>query len=155
MQLDKFTIKSQEAVQRAHQMAVEREHQAIECGHLLKALWEVDEYVLPFIFKKLAINVQQLDDGLDKTMNKYPKVSGGQVYLSNSANKALIKAEQSIKEFGDEYVSLEHILLGLMQVSTYRDSLAALLQSVGHLSHLLSAGSQNRMGYCVWLPLFL
>ncbi|MBN2482224.1 MAG: AAA family ATPase [Bacteroidales bacterium] len=117
MQFDKFTIKSQEAVQRAHQMAVEREHQAIECGHLLKAMWEIDEYVLPFIFKKLGVNEQKLENDLINILNTYPRVSGGQVYLSDQANKALLKAEQSLKDFNDEYVSLEHMLLGMIQVS--------------------------------------
>lgn len=128
MQFDKFTIKSQEAVQRAHQLAVEGENQVIECGHLLKAIWEVDEHVLPFIFKKLAINMQYLENDLDNVLNKYTKVSGGQVYLSDHANKALMKAEQSIKELNDEYVSLEHILLGLMQVS---DEVSDILKKYG------------------------
>lgn len=128
MQFDKFTIKSQEAIQRAHQLAVEGENQSIECGHLLKAIGEVDEYVLPFIFKKLAVNIQYLENDLDNLLSKYPKVNDGQVYLSDHANKALVKAEQSIKEHNDEYVSLEHMLLGLMQVS---DDVADLLKKHG------------------------
>ena len=82
MQFDKYTIKSQEVIQRAQQIAVERENQAIECGHIMKALIEVDEHVMPFIFRKLSVNVMHLEDGLDRILNGYPKVSGGEVYLS-------------------------------------------------------------------------
>jgi len=128
MQLDKFTIKSQEAIQRAQQLAMEAENQAIECGHLLKGIIEVDENVLPFLFKKLAINAQNLTLSLNQILKSYPKVSGGQLYLSNTANQALVKAQQQIKEFGDEYVSLEHLLLGLMNV---KDNVSGLLKDNG------------------------
>lgn len=128
MQLDKFTIKSQEAIQKAQQLAMEAENQAIECGHLLKGILEVDENVLPFLFKKLAINAQNLTLALNQILKSYPKVSGGQVYLSNTANQALVKAQQQIKEFGDEYVSLEHLLLGLMKV---KDNVSGLLTDSG------------------------
>jgi len=128
MQLDKFTIKSQEAVQRAQQLTMEAENQAIECGHLLKGIFEVDENVLPFLFKKLAINEQNVIQALNQIIKSYPKVSGGQVYLSNTANQALVKAQQQSKEFGDEYVSLEHLLLGLMKV---KDKVSGLLKDSG------------------------
>jgi len=128
MQLDKFTIKSQEAIQRAQQLTMKAENQAIECGHLLKGIIEVDENVLPFLFKKLAINEQNLIQALNQIIKSYPKVSGGQVYLSNTANQALVKAQQQSKEFGDEYVSLEHLLLGLMKV---KDNISGLLKDSG------------------------
>ena len=128
MQLDKFTIKSQEAIQRAQQLTMEAENQAIECGHLLKGIIEVDENVLPFLFKKLAINEQNLIQALNQIIKSYTKISGGQVYLSNTANQALVKAQQQSKEFGDEYVSLEHLLLGLMKV---KDNVSGLLKDSG------------------------
>ncbi|MBA7580369.1 hypothetical protein ES708_22260 [subsurface metagenome] len=128
MELDKFTIKSQEAIQRAQQLTMEAENQAIECGHLLKGILEIDENVLPFLFKKLAINEQNLIQALNQIIKSYPKVSGGQVYLSNTANQALVKAQQQSKEFGDEYVSLEHLLLGLMRV---KDNVSGLLKDSG------------------------
>lgn len=128
MQLDKFTIKSQDAIQKAHQLAIEAENQAIECGHLLKGIFEVDENVLPFLFNKLAINAQNLTQALNQILKSYSKVSGGQVYLSNIANQALVKAQQQAKEFGDEYVSLEHLLLGLMKV---KDNVSGLLKDSG------------------------
>ncbi|MCH5685489.1 hypothetical protein LWM68_15240 [Niabella sp. W65] len=97
MQLDKFTIKSQEAIQRAQQLAMENEHQAIECGHMLKGIMEVDENVIPFIFKKLSINHQHVTAALDSIVTGYAKVSGGQQYLSHTANEALTKAQSAAK----------------------------------------------------------
>ncbi|MBN1159271.1 MAG: AAA family ATPase [Bacteroidales bacterium] len=144
MQFDKFTIKSQEAIQRAHQMAVEREHQAIECGHLLKSIWEVDEHVLPFIFKKLGVNEQKLENDLNSLLNRYTRVSGGQVYISDHANKVLMKAEQSLRDLNDEYVSLEHMLLGLMLVSC---DVSDLLKDNGmNIGDLKAAISELRKG---------
>ena len=128
MQLDKFTIKAQEAVQHAQQLAMENQNQAIECGHLLKGLFDVDENVLPFIFKKLSVNPQAVEKAVDSIIAGYPKVSGGEQYLSRAAADALTRAQSAIKEFGDEYVALEHILLGLMQVS---DPVASLLKDSG------------------------
>ncbi|WP_286756952.1 ATP-dependent chaperone ClpB [Roseivirga sp. UBA838] len=128
MQLDKFTIKSQEAIQRAQQLAMEKEHQAIECGHLLQGIMEVDENVLPFIFKKQAINEQNVSAALDRIVSGYAKVSGGQQYLSRTANEALSKAQGAAKHMKDEYVSLEHLIMGLMKVN---DPVSSLLKDSG------------------------
>ncbi|GAA0892722.1 ATP-dependent chaperone ClpB [Fulvivirga kasyanovii] len=128
MQLDKFTIKSQEAIQRAQQLAMEKEHQSIECGHLLQGIMEVDENVLPFIFKKLAINEQNVGAALDRIVSGYAKVSGGQQYLSRTANEALAKAQTAAKDMKDEYVSLEHLIMGLMKVN---DPVSSLLKHSG------------------------
>ncbi len=114
MNLNNFTIKSQEAVQQAQQIAMENEQQSIENGHLLKGILLVDENVTPFILKKLNINVDMFRQTLDKIVENYPKVSGGEQHLSRDANKALQKANSLLKEFGDEYVSIEHILLGIL-----------------------------------------
>ncbi|MCJ7716017.1 MAG: ATP-dependent chaperone ClpB [Anaerolineales bacterium] len=128
MQLDKFTTKSQEAIQRAQQLTLGAENQAIECGHLLKAILEVDQNVWPYIFKKLLINKDNLERVLDTILRGYPKVTGGQVYLSNTVNEVLVKAQQSSKHSGDDYVSLEHLLLGLLQA---KDPIADILKDSG------------------------
>ena len=128
MQLEKFTIKSQEAIQRAQQLAMEMEHQAIECGHLLKGIMEVDENVLPFLFKKLSVNQQNILLGLDRILAGYVKVSGAQQYLGRSANEALTKAQAAAKQMKDEYVSLEHLILGLIKI---KDPVATLLKDNG------------------------
>lgn len=129
MDFNKFTIKSQEAVQQAQFLASSNSQQAIETGHLLKALLTVDEHVAPFILKKLNVNVATLQKQLDEIISRYPKVSGGNVYLSNDANKALQKAMSiATKEFKDEFVSIEHILLGLLAGN---DETAKLLRESG------------------------
>jgi len=115
MEFEKYTIKSQEAVQKAQQLAAENEHQAIECAHLLKGIILVDENVLPFILKKLSINHQHVDAALDGMIKSFPRVSGGDKYLSREATDALNKAQASLREFGDEYLALEHILLGIVR----------------------------------------
>jgi len=118
MQFDKFTIKSQQAIQRAQQLAMEAENSAIESGHLLKGIIEVDDNVLPFLFKKLGINAQLLNQALDQNNKSYPKSKPDQIYLSNEANQVLLKAQQYLKEFKDDYVSLEHLLLALLNVKS-------------------------------------
>lgn len=128
MQLDQFTIKAQEAVQRAQQIAVGNDHQAIECGHLLQGILEVDENVLPFIFRKLSVNKDSFTKALDRIVLGYAKVSGGEHYLSRTANEAIQKAQAAAKEMNDEYVSLEHLIMGLMRVN---DTIASLLKDNG------------------------
>ena len=113
MNLNNFTIKSQEAIQQALQIATANENQAIENGHILKAILEIDENVTPFILKKLGVNQSVFSKTVDAIVNSYPKVSGGQSYLSNNANQAIAKATNYLKEFKDEYVSIEHLLLGI------------------------------------------
>ncbi|MFY9311527.1 MAG: ATP-dependent chaperone ClpB [Bacteroidia bacterium] len=128
MNLNNFTIKSQEAVQQAVQIATVNGQQAIENGHLLKGILEVDENVTPFILKKLNVNTPMLSAALNKIVEGYPKVSGGQPYLSNSANQAVAKASTFLKEFGDEYVSIEHLLLGILSA---KDTISQLLKDNG------------------------
>ncbi|MEO8148259.1 MAG: ATP-dependent chaperone ClpB [Bacteroidia bacterium] len=128
MTLDKFTTKSQEAIQLAQQLTMQNGQQSIESAHLLKALMESDENVIPFLLKKSNVNIAQLDRKLDDLINTYPKVSGGQVYLSNDANQVLSKATGLLKEFKDEFVTVEHILLAMLQ---YKDKTNALLKEQG------------------------
>lgn len=128
MNLNEYTIKSQEAIQKAAEIAMSNEQQAIETGHLLKAIQQTDENVLSFLFKKLNINKTQLDTKLDTIVNRYPKVSGQQPYLSNDAHKALTNAKSFLKEFKDEYVAIEHMILGLLKTG---DKVGALLKDTG------------------------
>ena len=115
MDLEKLTIKAQEAVQRAQQIAMEQQHQSIECSHLLKGILLVDENVWPFVMKKLAVNATHIESALDQMIAQLPKVTGGESYLSREAGEALNKAQSALKEFGDEYIALEHLLLGILR----------------------------------------
>jgi len=128
MNLNNFTIKSQEAIQQALQIASGNGSQTIEIGHLLQGIFEVDENVTPFLLKKLNVNDTNVRKAVERLVTAYPKVSGGQPYLSNAANQAISKATQLIKESGDEYVSIEHILLGIIGTS---DQVAQLLKDSG------------------------
>ncbi|WP_207533331.1 ATP-dependent chaperone ClpB [Desertivirga arenae] len=114
MNFNNFTIKAQEAVQKASEIAVGNQQQAIENAHLLKGLLLVDENVINYLLKKLNVNVNRLNTVLDAEIQSYPKVSGSNIYLSSSANAALVKAQSYLKEFKDEFVSVEHILLGIL-----------------------------------------
>ena len=128
MNTNNYTIKSQEALQNAVQLAQSKGQQAIETGHLLKAVINVGENVTHFIFNKLGVNSHNLLSALDRIIDSYPRVSGGEVYLSPDSNKALEKATRLAKDMGDQYISLEHILLGLLD---NRDQVAQLLKDSG------------------------
>lgn len=114
MNFNNFTIKAQEAVQKASEIATGNQQQAIEPAHLLKGLLLVDENVISYLLKKLNVNLNRLNDTLDTQIASFPKVSGSNVYLSSDSNSALQKAQGYLKEFKDEFVSVEHILLGLL-----------------------------------------
>lgn len=128
MNLNNYTIKSQEAIQQAIQLATIGGQQAIETGHILKAILEVDENVTPYILKKLNIQPASFGKMVDSVINSYPKVSGGQPYLSSAANQALAKASGFLKDYKDEYVSIEHLLLGLLNAG---DSVSNLMKDAG------------------------
>ena len=128
MNINNFTIKAQEAVQKAQEIATARQHQAIESGHLLKGILSVDENVTPFLLKKLEVNIPRLTQQTDALLDKLPRVSGGGQYLSNDANQALVKATQLSTEMGDDFVSIEHMLLGLL---SGKDEVAHLLKDAG------------------------
>src|SRR5215212_766111 len=98
MNFEKFTIKSQEALQKSAEIAMGLQQQAIEPGHLLKAILETDENVSSYIIKKLNINKNILDTKLAEVLNGYPKVSGQQPYLSSTSNTVLQQAEKELKE---------------------------------------------------------
>ena len=118
MNFDNFTIKSQEVVQQAVQTAQQNGNQAIEPEHLLKALLDKGESVVKFVFQKLGVNQQLVAMQLDKALSALPKVSGGEPYLSRESNDVLLKAIDCAKRLGDEYVTLEAILIALLKVNT-------------------------------------
>ncbi len=140
MNLNNLTIKSQEAVQRAQQIAMENQHQSIELGHLMKGILETDENVTPFAFKKLGVNVSAVRQAVDSIVQSYPKVSGGEQYLSRTTAEALQKANAVLKEFGDEYVALEHLLFGILKTN---DQVAQLLKDSGVSEKGLKAAIQD------------
>jgi len=117
MNINKFTIKSQEALQQSQQIAQILGQQQIENEHLLKAIFEVDENVAPFLLKKLNVNVPLFRQILDSTINSFPKVSGGELQFSREAAKTLNEAEIIAKNRNDEYVSIEHLILAIFKSS--------------------------------------
>ncbi len=130
MNLNNFTIKSQEAIQKAQELAASSDHQAIETGHLLKGILLEDQNAIPFIMKKLNMNVNRVSQTVDVIVSSYPKVSGstnGQ-YLSNTAQQVLTKAQSEATSMKDEYVSVEHILMALL---ANKDQVAQMLKDAG------------------------
>ena len=115
MKLDNFTIKAQEAIQGALTIAQAYGHQAVETGHLMKSVVETDENVPNFIFKKLGVNLQHFMKVLDSIIQSYPKVEGGEQYLSNKAAQVLRDAVNLAKADGNEYASLEYIILAILR----------------------------------------
>jgi ATP-dependent Clp protease ATP-binding subunit ClpB len=114
MNFNNFTIKAQEAIQKASEIASGNQQQAIENAHLLKGLLLVDENVIHYLLKKLNVNINRLDSQLDELITSFPKVSGSEVYLASSTNSTIQKAQSYLKEFKDEFVSVEHLLLGIL-----------------------------------------
>ena len=128
MNFNNYTIKAQEAIQKASEIAVGNQQQAIEPVHILKALLTVDENIISHLLKKLNANINYISTELDKQINALPNVSGTNVYLSNNSSSVLQKAQSFLKEFNDEFVSIEHILLGLLSAN---DKTSTLLKDQG------------------------
>ncbi len=128
MNFNNFTIKAQEAIQKGSEIALGNQQQAIETAHLLKGLLSVDENVVSYVLKKLNVNLNSVEQNLTSAIEKLPKVSGGQPYLSSNANTALQKAQSYLKEFKDDFVAVEHILLGILASN---DSTSKLLKEQG------------------------
>ena len=144
MNFNNFTIKSQEAVQQAVNLVQSRGQQAIEPEHLLAGVLKVGENVTNFIFQKLGINGQQIETVRDKQIASLPKVSGGEPYLSRDANEVLQKAVELSKSLGDEYVSLEAIILALLNV---KSTVSTILKDAGVTDKELRAAiSELRQG---------
>jgi ATP-dependent Clp protease ATP-binding subunit ClpB len=144
MNFDKFTIKSQEALQKSAEIATSNQQQAIEPGHLLKAILETDENVSKYLFKKLNINETILVTKLTEIVNSYPRASGQQPYLSSATNSVLQQAEKELREFKDEYMAIEHLLLALLNS---KDKVAAIMKDAGfERAGLLKAIKELRGG---------
>ena len=128
MNLNNFTIKAQEAVQKAAEIATAHQAPSIDTVHLMKGLLSEDENVTPYLLKKMEVNIPRLSQALDAHMQSLPRVSGGSQYASSDLNNALVKAQQTATEMGDEFVSVEHLLIGLVNG---RDNTARLLKDAG------------------------
>ncbi|MFD2552166.1 ATP-dependent chaperone ClpB [Bizionia sediminis] len=144
MNLNNFTIKSQEAIQQAQQLAQGFGHQQIENEHIFKALFTVDENVLPFLLKKLNVNINILKQTLDKQLESFAKVSGGELMLSREAGKTLNEASIIAKKMTDEYVSVEHIILAIFKSNS---KISQMLKDQGVTEkHLKAAIEELRQG---------
>jgi len=129
MNFNNYTVKSQEALQKATEIASSEGQQVIETGHLLKAILQADENLISFILKKIGSAKGLINLKLEELLASYPKVTGGgQPYLASDAAQALQKAESYLKTFGDEYVAVEHIILGLL---AGKDKTAQILKDAG------------------------
>ena len=144
MTLDKFTIKAQEAVQQAVNTAQLNGQQVIEPAHILKGVMEKAKDVVNFIFQKLGVNAQQIDLLISQEIQHLPKVQGGQPYLSNDSNNVLVRAQETAQKMGDEFVSVEPILLALLQVNS---TAARILKDAGCTEkEMLKAIQELRQG---------
>ncbi len=147
MNFDKFTIKSQEALQKSAEIVMGKQQQAIEPVHVLKAILETDENVASYLMKKLAINPSVLNPKLEGLINSYPSVSGQQPYLSNTTNSVLQQAQKELSEFKDEFVSVEHLILAILGS---KDKTATIMKEVGfERSGLIKAIKELRGGNSV------
>lgn len=140
MNFNNFTIKSQEAIQRAQQLAQEHGHQQIENEHLFKAIAEVDENVLPFILKKLNVNTSLVNQIVDKELQSFPKVTGSEIMMSREGGKTLNEASIIAKKMGDEFVSVEHLLLAVFKS---KSKIAQILKDQGVTEKDLTAAIEE------------
>ena len=140
MNFNNYTIKSQEAIQLAQQLAQSYGHQQIENEHIFKAIFEVDENVLPFLLKKLNVNVNLLQQTLDKQLESFPKVSGGEIMLSREANKTLNEAAIVAKKMKDDFVSIENLILAVFKSNS---KIAQMLKDQGVTEKALTAGIEE------------
>jgi ATP-dependent Clp protease ATP-binding subunit ClpB len=116
MTLENFTLKAQEAIKQAQRIAVTFEQQQVETPHLLRGIMEIDEHVASFLFNQMQVNIPALRRSIDQAIAAYPKVQGAEKqFVSKEANQALARAKKSLPEFGDQYISIELILLGIVQ----------------------------------------
>ena len=144
MNFNNFTIKSQESIQHAFEVAQGKQNQAIETGHILKGLFHEAENVIGFLLKKVGANPVVIQQALDRIVDSYPKVSGGEPYLSSDSNKAMQKSIGFMQEMGDQFVSIEHILMGLLETG---DATSRMLKDSGVTKNdLLTAVKELRKG---------
>ncbi len=144
MNFNNYTIKSQEAVQQAQQITQSMQHQQIENAHLLKGIFMVDENVLPFLLNKLGVNTSIFQQTLESILQSFPKVQGGEIMLSRKAGSTLNEAVTKAKKMKDEYVSIEHLLLAMLNAG---DEVARLMKDNGiNEKDLTAAISELRKG---------
>ena len=144
MNFNNFTIKAQEAIQQAQQLAQSLGHQQIENEHLFKAILEIDENVTPFLLQKLDVNLSLLQQIVDRTLESFPKVSGGDIVLSREASRTVTEASVIAKKMNDEYVSIEHLLLAIFKSNS---KVAQILKDQGVTEkHLKAAITELRKG---------
>jgi ATP-dependent Clp protease ATP-binding subunit ClpB len=150
MNFENFTIKAQEAIQKAMEIAQANQNQSVETSHLLKGMLTVDENVIPYLLKKLNVNMDVFTRALDKIIESHPKATQAQQFLSNETNQALQMALSLTQEFKDEFVSVELILLGILETN---DTTARLLKDNGvNEKDLKAAIRQLRKGATVKSP---
>ena len=128
MSFENFTVKSQETIQKALDIATSKQNQAIEPVHLLKAMLQVDDNVVPYLLKTQNVNTEVLSSSMDRLLDSLPKVTGGEHYLSANSNKVIRKAQELASESQDKFVSIEQLFLAILSVN---DSASRLLQSSG------------------------
>ncbi|NBC05879.1 MAG: type VI secretion system ATPase TssH, partial [Bacteroidetes bacterium] len=129
MTYDNFTIKAQEAIQKAQQIAGSNNQQHVDTAHLVRGIFESSEDVATFLFNKCEVSISELRQGIEPLIDRTPKVEGTKKqYLTKDANRALSRAKKVLPDFGDQYISVELILLGIVQG---KDETAKLLQKLG------------------------
>ena len=128
MDSNKFTVKSQEILQKAQEIASENGHKVIENGHLLKAMLATDQSVIPFLLSKLSVSKQMLEKVTNQLVNSYPKVEGGQVFLSNTTNEVFNDAQKLMQEFGDSFIAVEILFYAFLDK---KDTVSQLLKDNG------------------------
>ena len=145
MNINKFTIKAQACIQSAQQSAFESQNPSIENAHILKGIFENDEEIISFVFSKIGANLQRVIQANDAIINGFPKITSGNpsLNLSNVANNTLMQAEKLMKEMGDEYVSVEHLLLALIQNN---DAVGNLMKDAGVKSNDAKKAIQELRG---------
>ena len=137
MNLNQYTVKSQEAIQKAQQIAMEFGNQSIEPQHLLEGIFQSDENISKFLLKKSEVDETLVRDRNRESIEALPKVEGGNIYLSQSANKVLLEAPNIAKKMGDEYVTIEHLWLALLEASS---PVSKMLKDMGVTKSLLEGG---------------
>lgn len=140
MNFNNYTIKSQETIQQAQLLANKYSHNQIENEHLFKALLVVDENILPFLLKKLNVNLQVIKQVLDKQLESFNKVSGSEIMLSREANKTLTEATRISKKMNDEFVSIEHLIISIFNS---KSQIAQILKDQGVTEKNLNSAIQE------------
>jgi len=144
MNLNNFTLKAQESVQKAFDIASAKGQQAVECAHILKGVMSESESMTNFLFGKLGINSINLNNELDTIINSYPKVSGAEAYVSSSVSEAFRKAADHASRMKDKFVSSEHLIMGILDTD---DKTSRLLKDSGvTMNDLKAAVSELRKG---------